>query len=221
MTAPGKRSYDRFCPLSLALDQVGDRWTLHVVLALLAGPKRYTQLKQHLAGAGANILSERLRSLAASHIVGRTAGDSPGTDITYHLTERGRTLAPVIGDLAMWGLSLMLPAPDSEIGEREVFDQAWTGTVGRPAVEETYEWTIDGVQFELAVRGSTLIRTRGPAAHPAVSFSATGATVADIARGQIAVAEAASRSDVRLAGSEEAIARMFAIVGFPLARLGF
>src|SRR5258708_6873778 len=31
-----KRAYDRFCPLSLALDQVGDRWTLHIVYALLS-----------------------------------------------------------------------------------------------------------------------------------------------------------------------------------------
>jgi DNA-binding HxlR family transcriptional regulator len=73
----GRRSYERFCPLSLALDQVGERWTLHIILALMSGPKRYTQLKTFLAGSGQNILSERLRLLAANGIVARSAGDSP------------------------------------------------------------------------------------------------------------------------------------------------
>ena len=61
---PTRRTYDRFCPLSLALDQVGDRWTLHILMALLGGPRRYSELKQLVSGAGTNILSDRLRALA-------------------------------------------------------------------------------------------------------------------------------------------------------------
>jgi hypothetical protein len=34
--------------------------------------------------------------LAANQIVGRTAGDSPGSDITYHPTGRGSELAPAV-----------------------------------------------------------------------------------------------------------------------------
>jgi DNA-binding HxlR family transcriptional regulator len=84
-----RRVYNRFCPLSLALEDVGDRWTLHVVYALLSGPKRYADLKHYLDGAGSNLLGDRLRRLADAHVVGRSTGNRPGSETTYHLTERG------------------------------------------------------------------------------------------------------------------------------------
>src|SRR5260370_19842655 len=119
--------FNRFCPLSLALDDVGDRWTLHVVYALLSGPKRYADLKLFLDGAGSNVLGDRLRRLADAHVVGRRTGDRPGSETTYHLTERGLALAPVIQALAQWGMpSLTLSnAPPDLLIEPPVFDQSW------------------------------------------------------------------------------------------------
>src|SRR5438876_1111550 len=137
------------CPISISTsDQVGERWTLHVVLALMSGPKRYSQLKRHLSGAGANILSDRLRGLAANHLVGRSTADSPGSEVTYHLTERGRALAPVVGSLSVWGLSLLMPAPGDD-DTHTVFDQTWTPPAAAGPTGETYHWTIDDVEFEL------------------------------------------------------------------------
>ena len=49
------RSYDRFCPLSLALDQVGDRWTLLILTGLLRGASRYGELDRFVSGAGSNV----------------------------------------------------------------------------------------------------------------------------------------------------------------------
>src|SRR5258708_38907702 len=95
-----RRAYNRFCPLSLALDDVGDRWTLHVVYALLSGPKRYADLKLFLDGAGSNVLGDRLRRLAHAHGVGRRTGDRPGSATTYYLTHRGLAPAPASQSLA-------------------------------------------------------------------------------------------------------------------------
>jgi len=50
-------------PLAEALARVGDRWTLLVVEALLAGPRRFNDLLSQIPGIAANILSERLRRL--------------------------------------------------------------------------------------------------------------------------------------------------------------
>ena len=38
------RSYDQFCAVALALDHIGERWTLMVVRELLAGPARFGDL---------------------------------------------------------------------------------------------------------------------------------------------------------------------------------
>ena len=50
-------------PLADALMRVGDRWTLLVVQALLAGPRRFNELLEDIPGIAANILSQRLKRL--------------------------------------------------------------------------------------------------------------------------------------------------------------
>src|SRR5215472_8234942 len=183
----------------MALDQVGDRWTLHILMALLSGSKRYSELKQLLTGAGTNILSDRLRGLAANGLVSRTTGNAPGSEIRYELTERGARLGPVIGGLATWGLELLTgTAPGSDEKEQRVFDRAWTLDADTAELHESYQWTVDGAGFELAVRGDKIIRTPGRAAHPAVTLTATSATLANLVTGRQTVAEAIEHGHITL-----------------------
>src|SRR5215831_19980114 len=217
-----RRSYRRFCPLSMALEEVGDRWTLHVVYALLDGPMRYAELKAFLAGAGSNVLGDRLRQLADARIVRRVTGDRPGSDVRYQLTERGLALAPVVQALVRWGMaSVTLTAPASAWApDREVFDQTWAIPDPELVADETYQWTVDGVQFELAVVGRSVTRTRGPARSPVVTLTATGAALDAVLAGERTLADAAAAGDVAVDGSPEAIGRMFTAVGFPAHLLG-
>jgi DNA-binding HxlR family transcriptional regulator len=212
-----RRTYQRFCPLSMALDDVGDRWALHIVYALLRGPQRYADLKLFLAGAGSNVLGDRLRHLADAGIVGRSTGDRPGSDTTYHLTERGQGLARVVQSLVRWGMaSLTLTAPRAHVNpEREVFDQTWTILDHSQVADETYQWTIDGVQFELEVSGRSITRTVGPARDPIVTLEATSAVLDSILAGDRTLAGAAESGDLQLVGPLEAVKRMFVITGFP------
>ena len=218
---PARRTYDRFCPLSLALDQVGDRWTLHILMALLGGPKRYTELKQLLTGAGTNILSDRLRGLAANGLVSRATGNAPGSEIRYALTERGARLGPVIGGLATWGLELLTGTEPGDDQAQQVFDRTWTLDAATAELHESYQWSIDGASFELAVRGDKIIRTPGRAARPAVTLTASSPALAGLVTGKQSVAEAIEHGHITLKGSKTAIRRMFHVTGFPLVQLGF
>ena len=206
----------------MALDDVGDRWTLHIVYALLAGPRRYADLKAFLAGAGSNVLGDRLRHLAEARIVRRVTGDRPGSDVRYQLTERGLALAPVVEALVRWGMrSFTLTAPSSASApDREAFDQTWTIPDPALVADETYEWTVDGVRFELAVAGRSVTRTRGPARDPVVTLAATGAALDSILAGERTLADAATAGDVELSGSPDAIERMLTAIGFPTGLRG-
>jgi HxlR-like helix-turn-helix len=62
-TSPKAQQETASAPLGEALASVGDRWTLLVVEALLAGPQRFNDLLDQLPGMAANILSERLKRL--------------------------------------------------------------------------------------------------------------------------------------------------------------
>ena len=203
----------------MALEDVGDRWTLHIVYALLEGPKRYADLQAFLRGAGSNVLGDRLKRLAEAGIIGRSTGDAPGSDTTYHLTQRGLALAPAIQGLVAWGFASLLPS--GEDNAPETFDQSWAVPDPDAVTDETYQWSVDGVEFELSVSGHSLTRTPGRARKPVVTLSLTGAALDSILAGKRTVAEAVEAKDAKLTGTDDAIRRMFLITGFPAAMHGY
>jgi DNA-binding HxlR family transcriptional regulator len=203
----------------MALEDVGDRWTLHVVYALLGGPKRYADLQAFLRGAGSNVLPDRLKRLAEAGVVGRSTGDVPGSDTTYHLTERGRGLGPAIQGLVAWGFAALLPSGDDT--EPETFDQTWAVPDAGAVADETYQWSVDGVEFELSVSGCFLTRTPGPARSPIVTLLLTRPALDAVLAGKRTIAEAVKAKQVTLNGPPDAIGRMFLITGFPAGLHGF
>jgi hypothetical protein len=79
----------------------------------------------------------------------------------------GARLGPVIGGLATWGLELLTgTAPGSDEKQQRVFDRTWTSDAATQEPHESYQWSIDGAAFELAVRGDKIIRTPGPGRSP-------------------------------------------------------
>jgi DNA-binding HxlR family transcriptional regulator len=97
------RTYDHFCAVARALEQVGDRWSLLVIRDLLTGAKRFTDLMDRLGGITPKTLSQRLRELQDAGIV--TADREPGRrEVWYRLTPAGAGLGPVIDTLNWWGL---------------------------------------------------------------------------------------------------------------------
>jgi DNA-binding HxlR family transcriptional regulator len=112
------RRYEQYCPMAHALDLVGDRWALLVVRELMHGPKRYTDLVDHLHGIGTNILAARLRDLEANGIVARRTLPPPAASKVYELTDYGRELQPAMRELALWGArSLGPPTASDELFE--------------------------------------------------------------------------------------------------------
>jgi DNA-binding HxlR family transcriptional regulator len=103
------RRYDDYCPVAHALGLVGERWALLVVLELMRGPKRYTDLAENLRGIGTNILASRLRDLEAAGVVTKRTLAPPAASKVYELTDYGRELRPVIRELALWGARSLGP----------------------------------------------------------------------------------------------------------------
>jgi len=108
------RRYEQYCPMAHALDLVGDRWALLVVRELMHGPKRYTDLVDHLHGIGTNILAARLRDLEANGIVARRTLPPPAASKVYELTDYGHQLQPAMRELALWGARSLGPPTESD-----------------------------------------------------------------------------------------------------------
>jgi len=89
--------------LDAALAQVGDRWSLLVVDALLDGPRRFGELQEAVPGIATNVLTQRLRRLEAARVVlPRPYSERPLLS-AYELTGAGRELAGALRLLAQWG----------------------------------------------------------------------------------------------------------------------
>jgi DNA-binding HxlR family transcriptional regulator len=97
------RSYDHFCVVARALEQLGDRWSLLVVRDLLSGPKRFTDLMGRLGGITPKTLSQRLHDLDEAGIVevDRVAGRR---EVWYRLSPAGEDAGPVVDALLVWGM---------------------------------------------------------------------------------------------------------------------
>lgn len=94
--------YGQFCPIAKACEVLGERWTLLVVRELLAGSRRYNDIKRGLPLISPTVLSQRLNVLQERGIIGRKRSrDRKSWE--YHLTEAGRELEPIVMKLGTWG----------------------------------------------------------------------------------------------------------------------
>jgi DNA-binding HxlR family transcriptional regulator len=128
-----KRCYGRYCPVSHALDLVGERWSLLIVTELMHGPQRYSDLAEAL-GVGTNILAARLRELEAAGVVSKRRLPPPAASQVYELTEYGAQLKPVLHELAHWGArSLGPPGPEADLFEGWLENAIRIGLTAPPA----------------------------------------------------------------------------------------
>ncbi|HKP18972.1 MAG TPA: helix-turn-helix domain-containing protein [Gaiellaceae bacterium] len=109
------RRYDQYCPIAHALELVGERWSLLIVRELMHGPKRYTDLAEHLPGIGTNILAARLRDLETCGVLAKRKLPPPAASRVYELTEYGRDLQRVMRELALWGARSLGPPSEGDL----------------------------------------------------------------------------------------------------------
>jgi DNA-binding HxlR family transcriptional regulator len=94
----------RCCPrYHEAVELVGKRWTGAILYVLLKGGRlRFTQIAQAVPDLSDRLLSERMKELEARGIVARHVSDGTPVKVCYELTEKGRQLAPALGELKTW-----------------------------------------------------------------------------------------------------------------------
>jgi DNA-binding HxlR family transcriptional regulator len=96
-------SYNQFCPVAMAAEILGARWTLVLLRELVVGSTRFNDLRRGVPRMSPALLSKRLKDLETAGIVVRSpvAGE-PGV-FEYRLTEAGRELKPVVEAIGCWG----------------------------------------------------------------------------------------------------------------------
>jgi DNA-binding HxlR family transcriptional regulator len=101
-TVSAKRWYDDACGTALALEFVGERWSLLIMRELMFGPRRFGELKANLPGISANVLTQRLEGMERVGIVLRRKLPSPANVQVYDLTPWGRESEPIFQEMGRW-----------------------------------------------------------------------------------------------------------------------
>jgi DNA-binding HxlR family transcriptional regulator len=96
-------SYQQFCPVAMAAEILCTRWTIVVLREMVAGSKRFNELRRGVPRMSPALLSRRLKELEAAGIVAREASASDPTLFEYQLTESGRELGPLVEAFGIWG----------------------------------------------------------------------------------------------------------------------
>ncbi|MEQ8417088.1 MAG: helix-turn-helix domain-containing protein [Imperialibacter sp.] len=91
-------------PVRDALEVLSGKWKLQIIISLSFGTKRFREIGREVTGITDKMLSKELRDLEENMLVKRTVKDSFPPSVEYNLTEHGKTLQKVIGELREWGV---------------------------------------------------------------------------------------------------------------------
>ncbi len=117
-----RRGYGQYCPLALATELLGRRWTVLVVSRLLDGCTTFNEIHRGLPRISPTLLSTRLSELEHGGLVTRRKLPRQ-KGYSYHLTEAGRDLNDIVDHLAVWGQQW---ARDNELDDLDPAFLAWS-----------------------------------------------------------------------------------------------
>lgn len=96
------------CPIRYTVDIVGGKWKLPIICMLAGGlPTRYSTIKRKLTGVTNMMLAQSLKELEADGIVHREQYNEVPPRVEYMLTDKGKSILPILLKLAEWGESHM------------------------------------------------------------------------------------------------------------------
>jgi DNA-binding HxlR family transcriptional regulator len=215
--AGAKRWYDDACGTALALEFVGERWSLLVMRELLFGPRRFGQIKAMLPGISANVLTQRLTSLEEAGIVVREKLPPPASVQVYDLTRWGRESEGVMQEMGRWAVlsrrhdpTLFFSPASAMTSLRTMIDR---DRVGDLRVTAGFRFEDDSFLAEVADRAITIRRAAPDTAD--VLFTGTTFGMCVTIYGKMPFAEAQAAGLMRVEGDPALAARFIDLFHLP------
>lgn len=107
-----------WCAVTCTMEVIGRKWHPVIIHRLLQdGPLRFNELVDGVGAITNKVLTNSLKDLQEKDLVERTVVNDQPVEVEYALTERGRSLAPVIRALEAWGTSHLRPAASEAVAD--------------------------------------------------------------------------------------------------------
>lgn len=184
---PQSRSYNLLCPISRALDHVGDRWTLLILRDLHAGPARFKDLQTGLVGIASNLLSDRLQALEASGLIQKKQSEYGAS--LYCLTPQGEKTDQLLFELARIGRKFPHPSKIRQPGNLRTIAVS-LGTACKRSVTAEHNFTatlkIDQEEYRMTARDCDVQIRAGAAENPDLVMTTSYQPIMALADGDMA-----------------------------------
>jgi len=96
------------CPVEFAINTIGGKWKILIVYQLLQNDKiRFNELQRALSTVTHRTLTRQLRELEADGLIHRVAYAEMPPRVEYFVTDKGKSLTPILLQLQEWGLQNM------------------------------------------------------------------------------------------------------------------
>ena len=211
-----KRWYDDACGTALAMELVGERWSLLIVRELMFGPRRFGELRKALTGISANVLTQRLEGLEEVGILTREKLPPPASVQVYALTPWGYKSEAAIQELGRWAVqsprhdtTLPLSAASLMLSFRTMIDRSRSGLVDR-----TLGFQLGDEGFLALVDEAGIAIRRGDPDEADTIFISDPVSMASVIYGGRPITDAEDAGVLTIKGSR-VLARLFVTL-FPL-----
>lgn len=217
VTKGRRRWYDDACGTALALEFVGERWSLLILRELMFGPRRFGEIRAHLAGISANVLTQRLESLEAAGLLVRRRLPPPASVQVYDLTPWGLEIEPVFQTMGRWATrsprhdpTLPLSPASAMLSLRTMIDPAKAAGMAM-----TIGFRLGDDRFLATLAGGDLAIVRGDPAGADVVIDTDPTPLVVWIYGKRPLADAEADGSIRVAGDRAAAERFAALFALP------
>ena len=90
------------CPVRNVLDRIGDKWTMLVLVALAAGPCRFSELHRAMPDISKRMLTQTLRDLERDGLATRRVFPTTPPKVQYRLSPLGQSVLEPLAGLVEW-----------------------------------------------------------------------------------------------------------------------
>ena len=91
------------CPVTHCLSVIGGKWKPVVLFCISQGVDRFGAMQRAVPGITKQMLTKQLRELEGDGLISRTVFAEVPPRVDYALTDKGRSILPVIDSMRLWG----------------------------------------------------------------------------------------------------------------------
>jgi len=96
------------CPVTATIALIGGRWKTIILYILSDHTRRFGEISVRMPSISRKVLTEQLKELEADGLINRERFKEIPPRVEYSLTDLGRSLNPILNDMAAWGKEKVL-----------------------------------------------------------------------------------------------------------------